>query len=90
MIKAAGAVDVYNSLMNDFNSGSLKYSLLKDSAADVLWNMVNGFKEKKAEISIDKKIIKDQIKSSSENIRKIAQETLKEVKEMSGLLNVKF
>jgi tryptophanyl-tRNA synthetase len=90
MIKAAGAIDVYNSLMNDFNSGSLKYSLLKDSAADVLWNMVNGFKEKKAEISIDKKIIKDQIKSSSENIRKIAQETLKEVKEMSGLLNVKF
>lgn len=89
MIKAAGAIDVYQSLMNDYNAGNLKYSQLKEGAADVLWNMVNGFKEKKVELSQDKKLIKDQIKASSENIRKIAQETLREVKEMSGLLNVR-
>ena len=75
--------------MNDYNTSNLKYSQLKEGAADVLWNMVNGFKEKKAEISQDKKMIKDQIRASSENIRKIAQETLREVKEISGLLNVK-
>jgi tryptophanyl-tRNA synthetase len=38
----------------------------------------------------DKKNIKNQIKASSSEIRKRAQETLKEVKDLAGLINVKY
>ena len=50
--------------------------------------MIGGFVEKKKEISADKRKLKDQVKQSSSEIRKRAQETLKEVKELVGLMNV--
>ncbi len=88
LLKSAGKVDDYNSLMNDYKSGSLKYSMLKDATADGLVAMSSAFSEKRKEITEDKRAIKYQIKQSSAEIRKIAQETLKEVKELTGLMNV--
>ncbi len=89
MIKAAGDIEAHNGLLDNYSNGSLKYSELKEVTANTLVNMLNPFAEKRAEISKDKKIIKDQIKASSEEIRKIAKQTLIEVKDMVGLLNVK-
>lgn len=89
LIKATGSHEVYNGLMADYESGSLKYVDLKESTAKVLVEMTSIFIEKKQSLSSEKKLIKDQIKSSSEEIRKIAKETLREVKDLVGLLNVK-
>lgn len=89
LIKATGSHEVYNALMADYESGSLKYVDLKESTAKVLVEMTSIFIEKKQSLSSEKKLIKDQIKSSSEEIRKIAKETLREVKDLVGLLNVK-
>ncbi len=89
MIKAAGDNEAYTSLMDSYNANNLKYSELKEAAANALVNMLKPFADKRAEINKDKKIIKDQIKSSSEEIRKVAKQTLSEVKDMVGLLNVK-
>lgn len=89
MIKAAGDIDAHTGLMDNYNSGSLKYSELKEVTANVLVNMLKPFAEKRAALNSDKKAVKDQVKSSSEEIRKIAKQTLNEVKEMVGLLNVK-
>jgi tryptophanyl-tRNA synthetase len=89
MIKAAGDIDAHNGLMDNYHAGSLKYSELKEITANVLVEMLKPFAEKRAALNSDKKGVKDQIKSSSEEIRKIAKQTLNEVKEMVGLLNVK-
>ena len=88
LIKAAGWKTEYDHLMETFTAGSLKYVDLKQVTADALVQMIGGFVEKKKEISADKRKLKDQVKQSSSEIRKRAQETLKEVKELVGLMNV--
>jgi len=88
LIKAAGDVENFNQLMQHYNDGVLKYVDLKQVTADALWTMMSDFRAQKLELNMDKRRIKDQIKASSEIVRARAQETLKEVKELVGLLNV--
>lgn len=90
LMKAAGAQDLYDENMKAFEAGNLQYSTLKESVTDALLPMMKEFKERKEDVVSDKKEIKRQIKESSYEIRKRAQETLKEVKDLVGLLNVRF
>ncbi|MEZ5057128.1 MAG: tryptophan--tRNA ligase [Saprospiraceae bacterium] len=90
MLKASGKKDEHTSLMNDYNSGQLKYVDLKDAVADALAELSSQFRDKKAELNADKKAVKNLIKASSAEIRKRAQETVSEVKELCGLINVKY
>jgi tryptophanyl-tRNA synthetase len=48
--------------------------------------MTDPFRAKRLEIIADKREFKNRLKASSESIRVKAKETLKEVKEMIGLL----
>ncbi len=89
LLKSAGREDDYQSLMKDFEAGTLKYVDLKDATAEGLIALSLAFTEKRNEITADKRAIKYQIKQSSEEIRKIAKETVREVKDLVGLLNVK-
>lgn len=90
LMKAAGATEMHDQIMATYNDGNLRYSDLKEATADAIVAMLKPFAEKKAELNANKKELKYQIKQSSSEIRKIAQETLKEVKELTGLMNVKF
>ncbi len=91
LLKASGdSVGALDSLMTDYNSGALKYSVLKEAVADSVVAMLTPFREKRAELSADKRALKDQIKASSFEIRKRAQQTVKEVKDLVGLMNVKY
>jgi len=90
LLKASDKMDVHKSLMEDYNNNALKYVDLKEAVAQTLIELSNEFKAKKAEFLTNKKDIKNQIKYSSSQIRKIAQETIKEVKELTGLGNVRF
>ncbi len=91
LIKASGNnTNAYESLQKEFKAGTLKYVDLKEVAADSLVKLSAGFTEKKLELLEDKRAVKDQIKQSSAAIRERAQQTLKEVKELAGLLNVKY
>lgn len=91
LISASGNnEDAHESLMIEYQNGTLKYVDLKEVAADSLIKLSTAFNEKKAELSEDKKAVKNMIKESSANIRSRAQQTLKEVKELAGLLNVKY
>ncbi len=90
MMKAAGAIEQHDQIMDTYKDGKLKYSELKEATADALVAMTSTFKERKAELSINKRALKDEIKTSSAEIRKKAQETLREVKDLVGLVNVKF
>jgi tryptophanyl-tRNA synthetase len=90
LLRMSGGLDAHNSLMDDFEAGALKYVDLKQATADSLVKMTSEFKDRKNEINKDKRLIKDQIKHSASEIRKVAQQTLAEVKDLTGLLNVKF
>ena len=83
-------MEIHNQLMDAYNDGSLQYSALKDAVADALVELSTNFRNKKQELLADKKSVKNQIKASSAEIRKKAQQTLKEVKELAGLSNVRF
>lgn len=90
LLKASEQLEAYESLMTDYNAGSLKYVDLKEAVANGLVSISNNFRERKAALLADKKEIKNKIKASSFEIRKRAQETIKEVKDLTGLVNVRF
>jgi len=90
LLKACGQMEAHNSLMEDYVGGSLKYVDLKQTVGEALVAVSSVFKERKAEIVSNKKDVKNQIKASSAEIRKQAQQTLKEVKDLTGLMNVRF
>lgn len=88
LIKACGWTDDHTRLMDAYRAESLKYVDLKQVAADALVQLTQDFIERKKEINADKRRLKEQVRQSSSEIRKIAQETLREVKDLTGLLNV--
>ncbi|MBL7825017.1 MAG: tryptophan--tRNA ligase, partial [Saprospiraceae bacterium] len=85
LLRACGASDAHKSLMADFNAGTLKYAPLKEAVADAVVGVVNPLRDRLAELQADKKAVKEQIQESSAAIRKRAQKTLKEVREIVGL-----
>jgi len=89
LIKASGNIEDYDRLFSAYAQGNLKYVDLKEVTADSLWKMISIFRDQKMTLETDKKLIKDQIKESSYSIRKVAQETMREVKELAGLMNAR-
>jgi tryptophanyl-tRNA synthetase len=90
LLKASGSLDAYNHHIETYELGKLRYVDLKEDVASALVKMCQAFKDKKAELNADKRALKDQIKTSSAEIRKKAQETVREVKDLVGLINIKF
>lgn len=88
LIKASGWNTEHDQLLSQYQDGSLKYVDLKQVAADAIVQLLLPFAERKKELNADKKALKDQIKQSSAEIRKVAAQTVREVKELVGLLNV--
>ncbi len=89
LLKASGRTDDYDTLLKDYQAGKLKYSELKEAVSVGLIDLVSPIKERYETIMSNKKQYKEQIKASSAAIRKEAQKTLREVKEITGLLNPK-
>ena len=90
LLKAAGCQEAYDSLMQDFNADALRYVDLKEAVAEALVGLSTSFRERREELNSNKKDVKRQIKESSYEIRKFAQQTIKEVKDLTGLMNVRF
>ena len=90
MLEAAGCQEAHTSLMADYEAGALKYADLKEAVANGLVAISSGIRERLKELKSDRKAVKNQLKASSLEIRKRAQSTLKEVKEICGLMNVRY
>ena len=88
MLRAAGEPAMAVEMQERAFAKTLQYSDLKEVTAEALVKISTGMRERKAEILADKRRVKDQIKDSSAQIRLRAQQTVKEVKELVGLLNV--
>ncbi len=90
LLDACGSSSLHEQFMQDYKNGQLKYAPLKDAVAEALISKSSVFKEKLQEVRANKKEIKSQIKQSTFEIRKVAQQTVKEVKELIGLQNIRF
>ena len=90
LLKAADRMDDHASLMKDYEAGTLRYAPLKDAVADGLVAINQELRARRDELNGDKKAVKRAIQASSAEIRKRAQQTLKDVRELTGLFNLKY
>jgi tryptophanyl-tRNA synthetase len=89
LLKACDKMDAHASFMADYQAGALKYSGLKEVVGDTLVELTGNMRERLAEVTANKKNVKAQIQDSSAKIRETARQTMKEVREITGLTNLK-
>lgn len=85
LLKACGNMDAHIALMADYNAGTLKYSTLKEQVANGLVALSKQFRERKDEITNNRKDIEELVNDMSQKARILAQETIRDVREMVGL-----
>ena len=90
LLKACNKTAIHDILFENYSSDTLKYSELKHEVGEAVVELVQPFKDRLADIQSRKKDVQTQIKESSAQIRRTAQQTLKEVKEIVGIMNVKM
>lgn len=69
-----------------FEDKSLQFVSLKDTIAEAIFAELKPFQERRVKIAADQKYVDEVIHDGEERARKIAQETIREVKEKMGLL----
>lgn len=87
LLRATGEEAIYNELLNQYHNGTLRYVDLKDAVAEGLIKLLSPIRQRYADILANKKHYKNLIKDSSADIRNIAAQTLREVKDLCGLLH---
>lgn len=90
ILKACGNMDAYNSFMEHYTNASLRYGDLKGEVAETLINFLKPFNERYSNILSNKKQYQEEVYAASKEIRKVARQTLDEVKEISGLLKLNY
>jgi tryptophanyl-tRNA synthetase len=89
LLKACDNMDAYNDQMEKYNQGIRRYGDLKQAVAESVVALTQPFRDNLSDINSRKKEVKAQIQESSAHIRTIAQQTVREVKDIMGVLNVK-
>lgn len=85
LLKACGGAN-YDSLLESYNKGELRYGDFKMEVAQAVVDLVKPMRERLEDIKANKKDIKYAIKQSTAEIRKKAMKTLSEVKELTGIM----
>ncbi len=86
LLRACGANDAYDALMGDYQAGTRQYGALKQAVADAVVALINPLRERLAELNANSEQVQEQIRASSAHIRLRAQQTLREVREIAGLI----
>ena len=89
LLRAAGHLDTAAQMREEALAATLRYSDLKTAVAEALVNISRTMIEQRQALNANKRAIKDQIRESSAAIRGRAQETLREVKDLTGLHNTR-
>jgi len=90
LMRASGNLQKHDEFVALYRQGGLRYGDLKMEVASSLVAMTEPIRERKRQILEDKKNIKEQIRVSSARVRARAQKTLTEVKDLVGLLNLRY
>lgn len=68
-----------------YNDQSLQFVTLKDAIAEAIYKELKPFQERREKIAANQKYVDEVIRDGAERARKIAKETVKEVKHAMGL-----
>ncbi len=90
ILNATGGHPDLASFEEKAKAGTLQYGPVKEAVADAVIDMTEPFRQKRMEIMDQRKSYEEQIAESSKAIRKTAQQTLHEAKDLIGLMNVKL
>jgi tryptophanyl-tRNA synthetase len=86
IIKACERQQDFNTLLDNYQKGTLKYKELKEVAANALVDLARPFCKKREELNKDVELIRRLVKRSSEKARDFAEKTLNDVRELTGLI----
>ncbi len=89
LLKAAGGHPEYDAIMASAISGNLQYGPFKEIVAERIITLTESFRMKRQHITEEKQQYKERVKAASEMIRRKAQKTVFEVKELVGLMNIR-
>ena len=78
-------MDVAEKFQEDYFAGTIRYGDLKSEVAEALVALTTPFRERLQEIKGNETAFKAQILDSSAQIRKIAHQTMQDVKEITGI-----
>ncbi len=85
LIKACGKMENYDSLMNEYKSGTLKYKDLKEATGEAIIEVTTPIRLRKQELMKDRSYIEKLVVSLSEKAKAVASVTLEGVKKLTGL-----
>ncbi len=85
LLKACKKTDIIDVLNHDYESGNLKYSVLKDEVANALVELTSSLRDKKAEIVANMDQVNKTINESTARTRELAVDTITEVRKICGL-----
>lgn len=85
ILGACGKDELVAQMTEDYKSGSLMYSHLKESVADALVKVTGELRERRAEFAAEPGKVNALIEEMSLKARELAKETLREVRELAGL-----
>ncbi|GAB4219796.1 MAG: tryptophan--tRNA ligase [Candidatus Microgenomates bacterium] len=77
--------NIYNDFKNKYHSKTLKYIELKDALAQVIYDELKSFQEKRSQIASDLSYVEKVISDGTYKASDVANKTLNEVKEKMGL-----
>jgi tryptophanyl-tRNA synthetase len=86
IIKACGNLKDWETLNNQYTSGTLRYSDLKGITADSLVAALRPFREKRTELNSNRTQINQMMKDCSAVARDYTEKVLADVKELTGLI----
>jgi len=86
LLRACGAQEAHDSLMADYEAGTRQYGALKQAVADAVVALINPMRERLVELNANSEQVQAEIRASSARIRQRAQQTLREVREIAGLI----
>lgn len=90
ILKACGKKELAAEMTELDLKNQLKYSELKEEVSSAVETLILPIQVRYAEILDNKKQVKNEVIESSQRIRKIAQETMREVRELSGMVGNKL
>lgn len=88
LLRACGKQAIHDDFMVKYKDGIRRYGDLKAAVATALIELTTPFRESLAELQADEKNVKAQIQESSAKIRTVAQQTIREVRSLTGLFSL--
>lgn len=84
LLEAFAAPETYQSFMDDYERGALRYADLKEALATAMVEGLTPIRERRAELLADRARLMDVLADGADRARRVAQATLREARERMG------